>query len=163
MDTRVKILEDSPNITGFYDLEADVLYLSLGEPRDAVALDISDSVIARYNEDSETIVGITIMGLRQRVENELNHKFHVSPHQDGWVVTEGGVESVERVFPTQEAALKYAVGIAKAQWLEVVIYGDNGEVEEVINPGIDALLERRGQRRNSIGDKVEGLKTVEVS
>lgn len=163
MDTRVKILEDSTNITGFYDKEADVFYLSLGEPRDAVALDISDSVIARYNEDSETIVGITIMGLRQRVEKELNHKLHVSPHQDGWVVTEGSVESVERVFPTQESALKYAVGIAKAQWLDVVIYGDNGEVEEVINPGIDALLKRRGKGRNSVGDKVEDLKTVEVS
>jgi hypothetical protein len=27
----------------------------------------------------------------------------------------------------------------------VVIYGDHGEVEEVINPGIDALLERRSK------------------
>ena len=44
-----------------------------------------------------------------------------------------------------------------------MIYGDNGEVEEVINPGIDSLLQRRGKRRNSLGDKVEGLKTVEVS
>jgi uncharacterized protein YuzE len=163
MDKTVKILEDSTTITGFYDREADVLYISLGEPREGVALDISDSVIARYNEDSETIVGITIMGLRQRVEKELNHKLHVSPHQDGWVVTEGSVESVERVFPTQEAALKYAVGVAKAQWLEVVIYGENGEIQEVINPGIDAILQRRGQRRNSVGDKVKGLKTVEVS
>lgn len=47
MDTKVKILENFTNITGFSDKEADVLYLSLGEPRDAVALDISDSVIAR--------------------------------------------------------------------------------------------------------------------
>jgi len=162
MDTRVKILEDSTNITAFYDREADVLYLSLGEPRDAVALDISDGVIARYNEDSETIVGITIMGLRQRVEKELNHKLHVAPHQDGWVVTEGNFESFGKVFPSQEAALKYAVGIAKAQWLEVVIYGDNGEVEEVINPGIDALLERRSKGGNLVANGHEYLKTIEV-
>jgi uncharacterized protein YuzE len=162
MDKTVKILEDSTNITGFYDKEADVLYLSLGEPRDAVALDISESVIARYNEDSETIVGITIMGLRQRVEKELNHKLHVSPHLDGWAVNEASVESVERLFPTQEAALKYAVGVAKAQWLEVVIYGENGEIQEVINPGIDALLQRRSQRRNSVADQLECLKNVEV-
>lgn len=162
MDTRIKILEDSTTITGFYDREADVLYLSLGEPRDAVALDISDGVIARYNEESETIVGITVMGLRQRVEKELNHKLHVSPHQDGWVVTEANVESVERVFPTQEVALKYAVGVAKVQWLDVVIYGDNGEVEEVINPAMDALLERRSKRRELVANEHEYFKTVDV-
>jgi len=162
MDKTVKILEDSPTITGFYDKEADVLYISLGEPREGVAVDISDGAIARYHEDSETIVGITLIGLRQRVEKELNHKLHVSPHLDGWAVNEASVESVERLFPTQEAALKYAVGVAKAQWLEVVIYGENGEIQEVINPGIDALLQRRSQRRNSVADQLECLKNVEV-
>lgn len=159
MDTRVKILEDSTNITGFYDKEADVLYLSLGEPQDAVALDISDSVIARYHEDSETIVGITLIGLRQRVLNQLNRKLHVVPHTNGWAVTEENVESSEKVFPTQESALNYAVGRAKAQWLEVVIQGETGEVEEVINPAIDALVQRRNLRESE-GEKRECLKSV---
>ncbi len=159
MDTTVKILEDSTNITGFYDKEADVLYLSLGEPREAVAVDISDGVIARYNEDSETIVGITLIGLRQRVLKELNHKLHVLPHANGWAVTEENLESSEKVFPTQEAAFKYAVGSAKARWLEVVIYGENGEVEEVINPAIDALLQRRSRDESESG-KRECLESV---
>jgi uncharacterized protein YuzE len=160
MDTTVKILEDSTNITGFYDKEADVLYLSLGEPKEAVAVDISDGAIARYHEDSETIVGITLIGLRQRVLKELNHKLHVAPHPNGWAVTEENVESSEKVFPTQEAALKYAVGAAKAQWLEVVIHGENGEVQETINPAIDALLQRRIERAESDGEKHECLGSV---
>ncbi|MEG4850669.1 DUF2188 domain-containing protein [Microcoleus sp. B5-D4] len=146
MDKTVKILEDSPTITGFYDREADVLYISLGEPREGLAVDISDGAIARYHEDSETIVGITLIGLRQRVLKELNRKLHVAPHPNGWAVTEENVESSQKVFPTQEAAFKYAVGIAKAQWLEVVIHGETGEVEEVINPAIDALVQRRNLR-----------------
>ncbi|TAE69725.1 MAG: DUF2188 domain-containing protein [Oscillatoriales cyanobacterium] len=159
MDTTVKILEDSTNITGFYDKEADVLYLSLGEPREAVAVDISDGVIARYNEDSETIVGITLIGLRQRVLKELNRKLHVLPHPNGWAVTEENLESSEKVFATQEAAFKYAVGLAKARWLEVVIYDENGEVEEVINPAIDALLQRRSREEFESG-KRECLESV---
>lgn len=157
MDTTVKILEDATNITGFYDKEADVLYLSFGEPKEAVAVDINDGVIARYHEDSETIVGITLIGLRQRVLKELNRKLHVLPHTNGWAVTEENIESSEKIFATQEAALKYAVGLAKAQWLEVVIHGENGEVEEVINPAIEALLQRRnlgeseGEKRECLG------------
>jgi uncharacterized protein YuzE len=159
MDATVKILEYSTNITGFYDKEADVLYLSLGEPKEAVAVDISDGVIARYHEDSETIVGITLIGLRQRVLNELNRKLHVVLHTNGWAVTEENVESSEKVFPTQEAAFKYAVGLAKSQWLEVVIHGETGEVEEVINPAIDALVQR-SNLRESEGEKRECLESV---
>ncbi|WP_341736080.1 hypothetical protein [Microcoleus sp. CAWBG640] len=38
------------------------------------------------------------------------------------------------------------MGSAKAQWLDVVIHGENGEVQETINPAIDALLQRRIDR-----------------
>lgn len=157
----VRILEDSTKITGYYDKEADVLYISLGESCDAVAVDISDGVIARYDEGSQSIVGITVMGLQQRVLKELNHKLHVAPHLDGWIVTEESVHSDERVFPSQEAALKYAVGVAKTQWLEVVIYGEDGKIQEVINPAIDALLQRRlEERKNEKPNEAEYLKSV---
>lgn len=157
----VRILEDSIMITGSYDKEADVLYISLGEPCAAVAVDISDGVIARYNEESQSIVGITVIGLQQRVLKELNHKLHVAPHTDGWVVTEETIQSEEKVFPSQEAALKYAVGLAKAQWLEVVIHGEDGEIQEVINPAIDAVLQRRlEQRKNKKQDETGYLKSV---
>ena len=157
----VRILEGSTKITGSYDKEADVLYISLGKPCAAVAVDISDGVIVRYNEESQSIVGITVMGLQQRVLKELNHKLHVAPHPDGWVVTEETVQSDERVFPSQEAALKYAVGVAKTQWLEVVIHGEDGDIQEVINPAIDALLQRRvEQHENEKANEAEYLKSV---
>jgi uncharacterized protein YuzE len=157
----IRILEDSKKVTGSYDKEADVLYISLGEPCAAVAVDISDGVIARYDEESQSIVGITVMGLQQRVLKELNHKLHVAPHPDGWVVTEETVQSDERVFPSQEAALKYAVGVAKTQWLEVVIHGEDGDIQEVINPAIDALLQRRvEQHENEKANEAEYLKSV---
>jgi hypothetical protein len=123
-------------------------------------VDISDGAIARYHEDSETIVGITLIGLRQRVLKELNHKLHVAPHPNGWAVTEENLESSQKVFPTQEAAFKYAVGSAKAQWLDVVIHGANGEVQETINPAIDALLQRRSDRPESDGEKRKCLGSV---
>ncbi len=157
----VRILEDSIKITGSYDKEADVLYISLGEPCAAVAVDISDGVIARYNEESQSIVGLTVIGLQQRVLNELNHKLHVAPHPDGWVVAEKTVQSQERVFLSQEAALKYAVGVAKTQWLEVVIYGEDGEIQEVINPAVEALLQRRvKQQENEKQNEPGYLKSV---
>ncbi len=157
----VRILEGSTKITGSYDKEADVLYISLGEPCAAVAVDISDGVIARYNEESQSIVGLTVIGLQQRVLNELNHKLHVAPHPDGWVVAEKTVQSQERVFLSQEAALKYAVGVAKTQWLEVVIYGEDGEIQEVINPAVEALLQRRvKQQENQKPNEPGTLKSV---
>jgi uncharacterized protein YuzE len=157
----VRILEGSTKITGSYDKEADVLYISLGEPCAAVAVDISDAVIARYNEESQSIVGLTVIGLQQRVLNELNHKLHVAPHPDGWVVAEKTVQSQERVFLSQEAALKYAVGVAKTQWLEVVIYGEDGEIQEVINPAVEALLQRRvKQQENEKQNEPGYLKSV---
>jgi uncharacterized protein YuzE len=157
----VRILEGSTKITGSYDKEADVLYISLGEPCAAVAVDISDGVIARYNEESQSIVGLTVIGLQQRVLNELNHKLHVAPHPDGWVVAEKTVQSQERVFLSQEAALKYAVGVAKTQWLEVVIYGEDGEIQEVINPAVEALLQRRvKQQENEKQNEPGYLKSV---
>jgi hypothetical protein len=101
------------------------------------------------------------MGLQQRVLKELNHKLHVAPHPDGWVVTEETVQSEEKVFPSQEAALKYAVGVAKTQWLEVVIHGEDGDIQEVINPAIDALLQRRvEQHENEKANEAEYLKSV---
>ena len=68
----IKILEDSDKITGFYDREADVLYLSLGDPTEAIALEIEDGVLARYNEEGDRVVGITLIGLRKRIQQELN-------------------------------------------------------------------------------------------
>jgi len=54
--------------TWFYDDEADVLYLSFGAPTPAVGIDIGDGVIVRYDEQRRQVVGLTILGLRARLE-----------------------------------------------------------------------------------------------
>jgi len=49
-----------------YDPEADVLYISFGEPKLAEGLDIGDSTILRVNPETEEIVGLTILDFSKR-------------------------------------------------------------------------------------------------
>jgi uncharacterized protein YuzE len=63
----IRILEKSTAITWDYDEDADVLYLSLGEPRPAVGVDIGDGAIVRYDETRQEVVGLTVLGLRPRL------------------------------------------------------------------------------------------------
>ena len=63
----IRILEKPTAITWDYDEDADVLYLSLGEPQPAVGVDIGDGVIVRYDETRQEVVGLTVLGLRTRL------------------------------------------------------------------------------------------------
>jgi hypothetical protein len=67
----VTILGPSPSITGEYDEEADVLYLSVGDPRPAVGIDIGDGLVRRYDETKQELVGLTVIGLRERLRRGL--------------------------------------------------------------------------------------------
>ncbi len=67
----VKILEKPVAITWDYDEEADVLYLSIGEPRSAVGMDIGEGVVIRYDEIRKEVVGVTLLGLRARLLKSL--------------------------------------------------------------------------------------------
>lgn len=49
-----------------YDQEADVLYLSVGEPRLAVSQEIGDDVLLRIDPDSGAVVGLTVLNLSTR-------------------------------------------------------------------------------------------------
>jgi uncharacterized protein YuzE len=66
MDT-LKILQASHQANWDYDDEADVLYLSLGQPRPAVGVDIGDGVVLRYDEVTQEVVGLTVIGLRAKL------------------------------------------------------------------------------------------------
>ena len=66
----LKILEGKPSLSWEYDEEADVLYISAGEPRPAVGKDIGDGVIVRYDEKAREILGITIVGLMARMTKD---------------------------------------------------------------------------------------------
>lgn len=67
----VKILEKPAAINWDYDEEADVLYLSVGEPQPAVGIDIGEGTVLRYDETRNEVVGITVVGLKARLLKEL--------------------------------------------------------------------------------------------
>lgn len=63
----IKILERPSSLTWDYDEEADVLYISVGQPRSAVGVDIGDGLIVRYDETNHEVVGLTVIGMRDRL------------------------------------------------------------------------------------------------
>lgn len=67
----MKLLETGTELDWSYDDDADVLYVSFGAPRKAVGIDIGDGVIVRYDEQADEVVGVTILGLRSRTEQQL--------------------------------------------------------------------------------------------
>jgi uncharacterized protein YuzE len=54
-----------------YDEDADVLYLSIGEPKPATGIDIGEGLVLRYDEAEQNVVCLTIIGLRARLLKEL--------------------------------------------------------------------------------------------
>lgn len=65
------ILEGPIDLQWDYDEEADVLYLSMGEPKPAIGIDIGEGLVLRYDEAAQNMVGLTIIGLRARLMREL--------------------------------------------------------------------------------------------
>lgn len=62
----LKILEKKEKLSWEYDEEADVLYISVGQPEKAVGVDVGEGVILRYKEDTGELVGLTILGVRRK-------------------------------------------------------------------------------------------------
>jgi uncharacterized protein YuzE len=67
----LKFLEDTKNVKMDYDEEADTMYLSLGQPREAMGVDVGEGTIVRYDESTKEVVGVTLVGLRSRFIREL--------------------------------------------------------------------------------------------
>jgi len=67
----IKILEKKENINWDYDEEADVLYISIGEPQKALSVDIGEGTVVRYIEATGEVVGLTPIGVKERVLRSL--------------------------------------------------------------------------------------------
>jgi uncharacterized protein YuzE len=70
----LRILEKPESLSWDYDEEGDVLYISVGEPRPAVTIDLGESILARYDEEEREVVGITILNVRRRLLEGLSVK-----------------------------------------------------------------------------------------
>ena len=62
----IRIPTKKENLNWDYDEEADVLYISIGEPVKALGLDVGDGTIVRYLEKTGEVVGVTIIGVKKR-------------------------------------------------------------------------------------------------
>ena len=58
----LRIFQKAAAINWAYDEKADVLYLSIGEPRPAVGMDVGEGIIVRYDEARKEVVGLTPPG-----------------------------------------------------------------------------------------------------
>lgn len=75
MEAAMKILESTEDVRWEYDVEADVLYVSVGDPRPALGVDIGEGTVARYDEANE-LVRITLVGVRSRLLENLGEPPH---------------------------------------------------------------------------------------
>ena len=73
----MRIFKSVEPLSWEFDEEADVLYISVGEPRPAVGIDIGEGVIVRLDEESKEVVGLTIVGLKARILK------HIAEEQSG--------------------------------------------------------------------------------
>jgi uncharacterized protein YuzE len=65
---RMNLFDRTSGPTEFeYDAEADTLYVSFGPPRPAVGIDIGEGVVVRYDEVARRVVGLTIVGVGERI------------------------------------------------------------------------------------------------
>jgi uncharacterized protein YuzE len=67
----MKIFAKGERLDWDYDPEADVLYLSLGEPQAALGVDIGEGIIVRYDGVNNEVVGLTIVGLQHKLASAL--------------------------------------------------------------------------------------------
>lgn len=70
----LNIAEKKDKIKWDYDAEADVLYISFGNPDNAEGVDIGDGTIMRIQPDSKEIIGVTILNPLQRTLSSLKGK-----------------------------------------------------------------------------------------
>ena len=71
-DKAVKLFDkkDAP-LDWEYDGEADTLYISFGEPRAALGIDVGEGVVVRYDEKAREVVGLTLIGVGKRLEEYI--------------------------------------------------------------------------------------------
>jgi uncharacterized protein YuzE len=76
----LNISEKKNKIKWDYDAEADILYISFGNPRNAEGVDIGEGTIIRIQPETKEIIGLTILSPLKRTltslmgKNQIRHK-----------------------------------------------------------------------------------------
>jgi uncharacterized protein YuzE len=64
-------------VNSYYDEEADVLYVSFGEPKLSETLDTGEDLLIRFNQKTGELTGFTILnfsGFGQEIEELVSEK-----------------------------------------------------------------------------------------
>lgn len=70
----LKMTGSKKNLNWDYDSEADVLYLTFGDPQVAEGIDINDGTIVRVNSMTGEICGITLLNPLKRTIKSFNNR-----------------------------------------------------------------------------------------
>ena len=73
----INISEKQEKIKWDYDAEADVLYISFGNPQNAEGVDIGEGTIVRVQTDTNEITGLTIINPLHRTLKSLEGKQNI--------------------------------------------------------------------------------------
>lgn len=65
------MFDKKKDLTWDYDDEADALYISIGEPQQALGVDIGEGALVRYKEATGEVVGLTLLGVKERLLKSL--------------------------------------------------------------------------------------------
>lgn len=63
--------------------------------------------------------------------------YHVVPHQDGWAVRREGSDRASSVHDTKQEALQNGRGLAQGARVELVIHGQDGQIQNSNSFGKD--------------------------
>ncbi len=58
----------------FFDREADILYVTLGEKRKAISKEAGDDILIRIDPESNKVIGLTILNLTTRFKKMRHPK-----------------------------------------------------------------------------------------
>ena len=61
------ILPENKKVNSFFDKEADVLYISFGEPVKSEVLENGTDTLIRFNPDTLEITGVTILNFSDKL------------------------------------------------------------------------------------------------
>jgi len=74
----LNISEKKKKIKWNYDAEADILYISFGNPGNAEGVDIGEGTIIRIQPETKEIIGVTILNPLNRTLSSLMGKHKIS-------------------------------------------------------------------------------------
>jgi hypothetical protein len=66
-----------------------------------------------------------------------NNQHHIVPHENGWAVVRSGSAKPTRVLPTKREAENVGREISRNQQTELVIHGQNGQIQRRDSHGND--------------------------